>query len=703
MQPTFAHQLDALAAWRRGLERRANDLARHLKAHDLDGDEENTLALKALAQRLSGDRLSVAFVAEFSRGKSELINAIFFADAGQRVLPATPGRTTMCPVEIGFNAAEPPQIALLPIETRLDERPLVEWLARAERWKRIRLDAQSGAHLTEALSEVMRTKAVTVARARDLGLWHEDRPEDNPPMMADGLVEIPAWRHAAINYPHPLLRRGLVVLDTPGLNAIGTEPELTLSLLPSAHAVVFILGADTGVTKSDLAVWREHLSGPAMTRYVALNKIDALADPLLTANAVALQIESQRQSTATQLGVDAAHVFPVSARHALTARIEGKPALLADSRIEALEQALSNDLLPRRHEALSTAVNDVAQDVERRTSRRIHDVRRQLTEQLLELRGLRGKSTGKTTMMIGRVKEEALDFERGGARVTALRAIHVRMLRGQLAALDSGSLRDEFALMTKATDASIFYLGAKKAFVVMFERLRTRLRMAQHNGNEAHEMLGASFKQLNAEFGFALTLTPSPNLHACEQELGQLETNYSQYLGVSNALRRGDKRFMEQFRRMLLAKLRLAFENAAGEIELWHKSASTQLDSQLRDRRLAYKRRQEALERIVGAQDELETRIAEIEGQDRQWLLVAQQTLGAVQDLRRSAANKPRELDAMSPTAEPVAHAATRAQNDDVTTPMLFDVRPQLPNGFHADSHTEAVHINTNRAPVLAA
>ena len=28
--------------------------------------------------------------------------------------------------------------------------------------------------------------------------------------------------------------------------AIGAEPELTLSLLPSAHAMVFILGADTG-------------------------------------------------------------------------------------------------------------------------------------------------------------------------------------------------------------------------------------------------------------------------------------------------------------------------------------------------------------------------------------------------------------------------------------------------------------------------
>jgi hypothetical protein len=59
--------------------------------------------------------------------------------------------------------------------------------------------------------------------------------------------------------PHPLLAQGLVILDTPGLNAIGTEPELTLSLLPNAHAVLFILAADTGVTQSDLTVWREHI------------------------------------------------------------------------------------------------------------------------------------------------------------------------------------------------------------------------------------------------------------------------------------------------------------------------------------------------------------------------------------------------------------------------------------------------------------
>ena len=57
-----------------------------------------------MRERLASDKLVLAFVAEFSRGKSELINAIFFADTGRRVLPATPGRTTMCPVELRFDA-----------------------------------------------------------------------------------------------------------------------------------------------------------------------------------------------------------------------------------------------------------------------------------------------------------------------------------------------------------------------------------------------------------------------------------------------------------------------------------------------------------------------------------------------------------------------------------------------------------------------
>jgi hypothetical protein len=84
--------------------------------------------------------------------------------------------------------------------------------------------------------------------------------------------------------------------------------------------------------------------------------------------------------------------------------------------------------------------------------------------------------------------------------------------------------------------------------------------------------------------------------------------------------------FMEQFQRMLLSKLRVVFENAAGEVELWSKAASAQIEQQSRERRRAFAHRHEALQRIQSAAGELEQRIAEVEQQDKrlaglQWRL----------------------------------------------------------------------------------
>ena len=618
MELSLAGQLDALAVWRHGLDRQASDLARYLLDHDLldDASERN---LAALRERLASDRLCVAFVAEFSRGKSELINAIFFADTGRRILPATPGRTTMCPVELGYEPGTPALLALLPIDTRLQPQSLAELREKPELWTRMRLDAEAPERLADALTEVTRTKAVSIDTARALGFWHDDAPDDNPPLLAESLVEVPAWRHAAINYPHPLLKRGLVVLDTPGLNAIGAEPDLTLSLLPAAHAAVFILGADTGVTKSDLAVWRDHLGGQSMTRFVVLNKIDALADPLLSEAAVNEQIEQQCRNTAATLEVARDRVFPLSARQALAGRIDGDAGALEASRLPALEDALMTQLLPRRREVIERMVADATQAVGQQTARRVNDQRRLIAEQMLELRGLRGKSSGKVQVLIQRVDREMRDFERCTERLTALRAVHARMLRELLVDLSSDTLRDEVAQMQREASATLFNLGAKKAFVALCGRLRGRVVQARARGQEIHDMLQASFRQLNSEFGFALSLTRLPSLDRCDQELELIERSYAQYLGLSQALRLSEPRFMEQFRRMLLSKLRMTFENASGEIELWNKSASNQVDSQLRERRRGFKRRRDGLERIQAAAGDLDHRIADLESQDARW------------------------------------------------------------------------------------
>ena len=327
---SFNEQFDQHGAWRREFALHLKLLAEWMKDHDLlnAAVEERVLLLES---QVRADKVMVAFVAEFSRGKSELINAIFFAGYGRRIMPASAGRTTMCPTELGYDGDVPPCLRLLPIESRLQPQALMEWRRAPEKWVQIDLDVNDPEQLAQALEKVAEVRYVTQDEARALGFWNDTDPEDNPPVGSDGLIEVPQWRHALINIAHPLLKQGLVILDTPGLNAIGAEPELTVSLIPQAHAVVFILSADTGVTKSDLAIWREHLiteDGGADTRLVVLNKIDTLWDALSTPEQVQAQIDRQRVTSAEILGLSVEQVIPVSAQKGLVAKVTGDLALL---------------------------------------------------------------------------------------------------------------------------------------------------------------------------------------------------------------------------------------------------------------------------------------------------------------------------------------------------------------------------------------
>ncbi len=466
--------LDALATWRHVLARELEDLSRFFTSNDLLSAPSADIA-ESLRQRVLADKLVVAFVAEFSRGKSELINAIFFADTGRRILPASPGRTTMCPVELGWDDRHPPMLDLLPIDTRRDGSSLIELRATREGWKRVALDPSDPDALASALSEVTHTRKVPPGIARELGLWSDSHPEDNPPLDAAGLVEVPAWRHAMINYPHPLLARGLVVLDTPGLNAIGTEPELTLGLLPGAHAALFLLGADAGVTKSDLSVWNEHLGGQAMACFVVLNKVDMLADPLLGAEENEALVRKQCEVTAQTLQMPRDRVFPVSARIALHARLNGDEAELARSRLPALEAALTDELLPARQTVLTQALVQGVESLRAQVNARLRDQRRQNSEQLLELRGLRGKSGTRVRNLLDRVQEDAAEFERCVARLTALRAVQTRLLRDTQTQLSSERIRAEVRELQNALGAGWLHLGARQAFIGMCDKLRHAL------------------------------------------------------------------------------------------------------------------------------------------------------------------------------------------------------------------------------------
>ena len=618
MGTSFNEQFDLHGAWRREFALRLKLLSEWLKDHELlDSAVEERL--RRLETQMRSDKVMVAFVAEFSRGKSELINAIFFAGYKRRIMPASAGRTTMCPTELGYDADVPPCLRLLPIETRLQPQALMEWRGAPEKWVRVDLDVNDPAQLAQAFEKVAQVRHVTKDEARALGFWHDDVPEDNPMVNAEGLVEVPKWRHALINIAHPLLKQGLVILDTPGLNAIGAEPELTVNLIPQAHAVVFILAADTGVTKSDLAIWREHLiteEENSESRLVVLNKIDTMWDSLSTPAQVQAQIDRQRSVSAEILGLPQDQVIPVSAQKGLVAKVNNDAELLQASQLPVLERALGQGVMGQRQKILRAAVSAGIGELRTEAGRSLNIRRRDLAEQMIELKGLRGKNTSVIKHMRSRIEQEQGDFDVSGARIHAVRSVHLKLLREVFSLLGTSALKAQMAELTKALHQPGIKLGVKKAYGQTFERLRASLRKAQSTSGEIQTMLTGTFRQLNAEYGFSLQAPKEPDMERFERDLDLVERSHNQYLGFGNALRLAQPEFADRLVRALATRLRVVYESALGEVELWNKSAAAQLDAQLRERRRNFGRRIEAIERIQQAASGLDDRIAEISAQE---------------------------------------------------------------------------------------
>ena len=69
----LAARFEAYSDWRRRLSSRLSGLHDWLSQQEL-ADAQADLAIQQLLERLHQDKLVVAFVAEFSRGKSELID-----------------------------------------------------------------------------------------------------------------------------------------------------------------------------------------------------------------------------------------------------------------------------------------------------------------------------------------------------------------------------------------------------------------------------------------------------------------------------------------------------------------------------------------------------------------------------------------------------------------------------------------------------
>jgi hypothetical protein len=282
---------DGTAAWATALarERAALPAVPALSARPALLDE--------LTASLDPDVRRLLVLGNFKRGKSTLINALL----GTRLLPArvTPATAVLCTlrhahaleITVRFVDGRPPAALTLP---ELEDHVCLP-------------DPAAGADDPDGALQRFRPEVAAV----DIGL------------------------------PWPLLRSGLQVIDSPGLNEAGdhtgfVHAERTQAALAGADLLIYVLSATEPLSADELDTIEGLWKGGHRTILFVVNYVNRLDEEDLPA---------VRERFARLLRVygppgDALPLFFVAARPALLARERGDTAALAASGLPALHDAL---------------------------------------------------------------------------------------------------------------------------------------------------------------------------------------------------------------------------------------------------------------------------------------------------------------------------------------------------------------------------
>jgi hypothetical protein len=605
---SFDEGLESLREWREQAIRLLADLRRWGTVNHLS---DNTLAarLAYLERRLSVEKLTIAFIAGHSRGKSELINALFFGDRGLRLMPSGAGHIALCPTEIHHDPARRAAIHLLPIETRASPMALREHLAALEAWHEVALQPGNADQLHEAFTALAETVDMTPEEASALGIGPD------MPLDARGLVAVPRWRYAVVNFPHPLLERGLVILDTPGLNALATEPELTLNRIPDADAIVFMLGADSGVTAADLAVWNEHIApiqNQRHTRFVVLNQID-LRDDLKSESEVLNELDKQVRTTAETLGIEPIQVFPLSSRQALVSRIKNDRDALVRSRLYRLEQSLSQGLFHVRKLDHATAVRAETRSLLKEARALLDSRRAFFEEQIEELAQLKGKNQRLVDALTRKAGGDRGKTDKARQTLLGMRAVHNRQAEQIGLLLDPARARDLGIRARAAILDSGLTGGINETLDGYFREVRVRLEQAIESIDETKRMMAVVNRKFQDEHGIAPVEVGEFTTDRFLAELDRLEALCAQdFKSATGMLLRRKKTVGALFFDTIALKVVHIFEIADREVRAWMNAFLKPLELRVASYQEQSASRAEGMAKIRDAEIDLVERLAQL-------------------------------------------------------------------------------------------
>ena len=593
----FETEIARYSEWREGLTRAVHDYHDWLeKTNQLD--VQQSIRFYDLLETLNRGRLMLAFLAEFSRGKTELINALFFSSFKERLLPSDVGRTTMCPTELFHDPNEEPYLKLLSVETRYRDESISQLKNMPVEWSKIRLNVNSAKEMKQALSALADTKRVYALDARMMGLIPMFDDSGQGP-NEDDIVEVPAWRYAIINYPHPLLTNGLSILDTPGLNSLGLEPELTLSTVPSAQAILFLLGIDTGVTKSDMEIWDRYVKSGLPEKIAVLNKIDVMWDELKTEPEIKAGMQRMMDTTCSQLGLPPEKVFALSAQKALVGRIKGDREMVERSGIEKLEAYLAHQIIPIKRQLLAKAVTSEIGAMMVASHRSCTQKLEANQLQLNELAMLSGKSRDLTMKLWQQVSAEKEAYNNALTEYKVQRTTFNNKRNALLEVFNPTRLDKLCARSLETINDSWNTVSLTRGMRELIRLIGDEFKAVNLAGEDIRRLMEGVYNTFHVRFKFDKMNFPPLDFEGPRNKLQILTYETEQFCKDPVNIVMTEKRFMvRRFWRMLVEAARKIFVGARADTERWLAEVPLPLESQIKDHKAQLQARLDSLAKI---------------------------------------------------------------------------------------------------------
>jgi len=91
----------------------------------------------------------------------------------------------------------------------------------------------------------------------------------------------PNISHAVVEYPLPLLEKGVEIVDSPGLNDTEARNELSLGYINNCHAILFVLRATQPCTLAERRYLENYIKGRGLSVFFLVNAWDQVKESLI--------------------------------------------------------------------------------------------------------------------------------------------------------------------------------------------------------------------------------------------------------------------------------------------------------------------------------------------------------------------------------------------------------------------------------------